>query len=58
MPGQPLLRKSLPVQVVTIHIEVGVPSLVGKFLSGYWQWLIGTAVAIVAVVVVVVVFFH
>jgi hypothetical protein len=54
--ASPCCARACPVQVVTIHIEVGVPSLVGKFLSGYWQWLIGTAVAIVAVVVVV--FFH
>ena len=55
VPGQPLVHKNIPVREVTIDVQVGVPALVGQFVSAYWQWLIGTAVAIAAVVVV---FYH
>lgn len=51
--GQPLVYRSIPVRTVTIYVHVGVPALVGQFVASYWQWLIGTAVAIAAVVVVV-----
>lgn len=53
VPGQPLVHRSIPVREVTIHVKVGVPALVGRFVSGYWQWLIGTAIAAAAVVVAV-----
>jgi hypothetical protein len=55
VPGQPVVCKSIPVREVTIDVEVGVPALVGQFVSCYWQWLLTTAIAIAAVVVV---FFH
>jgi hypothetical protein len=53
VPGQPLERKSIPVREATIDVQVGVPALVGHFVSGNWQWFIGTAIAIAAVVVAV-----
>jgi uncharacterized caspase-like protein len=55
VPGQPLERKSIPVREATIDVQVGVPALVGHFVSSYWQWFIGTAIAIAAVVVAVLV---
>jgi hypothetical protein len=53
VPGQPLEHKSIPVREATIDVQVGVPALVGHFVSGNWQWFVGTAIAIAAVVVAV-----
>jgi hypothetical protein len=53
VPGQPLEHKSIPVREATIDVQVAVPTLVGHFVSGNWQWFIGTAVAIAAVVAAV-----
>lgn len=39
-----------------IHVHVAVAALVGLFVTGYWQWLVGTAIAAAAVVVAVI--FH
>ena len=55
VPGQPLEHKSIPVREATIDVQVGVPALIGHFVSGNWQWFIGTAIAIAAVVVAVLV---
>ena len=55
VPGQPLERKSIPVREATIDVQVGVPALVGHFVTGNWQWFIGTAIAIAAVLVAVLV---
>jgi hypothetical protein len=56
VPGLPLVHKSVPVRETTIHVQVGAPALVGLFVTGYWQWLVGTAIAVAAVVVAVI--FH
>ena len=53
VPGQPLVHKSIPVREATIDVQVGVPARVGHFVSGNWQWFIGTAIAIAAVLVAV-----
>jgi hypothetical protein len=55
VPGQSLERKSIPVREATIDVQVGLPARVGHFVSGNWQWFIGTAIAIAAVVVAVLV---
>jgi hypothetical protein len=55
VPGQPSEHKSIPVREATINVQVGVPALVGHFVSGNWQWFIGTAIAIAAVLVAVLV---
>lgn len=56
VPGLPLAHKSIPVREAEIHVHVAVPALVGLFVTGYWQWLVGTAIAAAAVVVAVI--FH
>jgi len=55
VPGQPLEHKSIPVREATINVQVGMPALVGHFVSGNWQWFIGTAIALAAVLVAVLV---
>jgi len=55
VPGHPSERKSIPVREATIDVQVGVPALVGHFVSGNWQWFIGTAIAAAAVLVAVLV---
>ena len=55
VPGQPLEHKSIPVREATIEVQVGALALAGQFVSGNWQWFIGTAIAIAAVVIAVLV---
>ncbi len=54
VPGQSVEHKSIPVREATIDVQVRAPALVGHFVSGNWQWFIGTAIAIAAVVVAVI----
>jgi CHAT domain-containing protein len=53
VPGQPLEHKSIPVREATIDVQVGAPALVAHFVSGNWQWFIGTAIAIATVLIAV-----
>ena len=55
VPGQPLVRKSIPVREVTINVRITVPPLAGV-VFGDWRWATGTAVAIAGAVLLV--FFH
>jgi hypothetical protein len=54
VPGQPMEHKSIPVREATIDVQVRAPALIGHFVSGNWQWFIGTAIAIAAVVIAVI----
>jgi hypothetical protein len=53
VPDQPSERTSIPVHEATIDVQVGTAALVGHFVSGNWQWFVGTAIAIAAVLVAV-----
>ena len=54
VPGQQEPKsKSIPVREETINVQVGAPALAAHFISGNWQWFVGTAIAIAALVVAV-----
>jgi hypothetical protein len=55
VPGQPSTHMSIPVREATIDVQVRKAVLVGNFVAGNWQWIVGTGIAIAAVAVAVII---
>jgi len=52
--GQPAEHKSIPVREATIEVQISA-AVAMQFVSAYWQWIIGTAIALGALLTAIIV---